>query len=81
MIKFKIIRDVEMRKLFEQPPESASLFLEVPELWKQQTRKRFTASLECRSSEKYVKSKYRIWLTHELLKSILITGTTNFNQM
>jgi hypothetical protein len=32
MIKFQIIRDVEMRKLFEQPPESASLFLEVPEL-------------------------------------------------
>jgi hypothetical protein len=31
MTKRKIIRDVEMRKFFEQQPENASPFLEVPE--------------------------------------------------
>jgi hypothetical protein len=36
MTKFQITFDVEMRKLFEQPPESASPFTEVPQFWKDQ---------------------------------------------
>jgi hypothetical protein len=31
MTKFQIARGVELRKFFEQPPEGASPFLEVPE--------------------------------------------------
>jgi hypothetical protein len=35
MNMFLIRRDVEMRKFFEQPPECASPFLEVPDFLKQ----------------------------------------------
>jgi hypothetical protein len=31
MTKFQITRDVEMPEFFEEPPESASPFVEVPE--------------------------------------------------
>jgi hypothetical protein len=44
MTKFKITRDMGMCKSFEQPPESASPFLEVPKDLKGATRKRFAVS-------------------------------------
>jgi hypothetical protein len=51
MTKFKITSDVEMHKFFEQPPQSASPFPEVSRVFKTETRKCFTAFLECWSSE------------------------------
>jgi hypothetical protein len=51
MTKFKITSDVEMHKFFEQPSESASPFPEVSRVFKTETRKCFTAFLECWRSE------------------------------
>jgi hypothetical protein len=44
----------------------------------EQQPEKLNCFLNCQSSQKYVKSKYRTSLSHERLKSILIIGTTKF---